>query len=246
MSRTLHGFLGGRIKLLQPSDGYRAGIDPIFLAACLHPKAQERVLDVGAGVGTASLSLAVRCPEVNITCLEIQPEMVELAMENVQANDLTQYIEVLPGDVLAPPEALAPHSFDHVMTNPPYYEHDKSRPSSITTKAHSMTETTDLEEWLKFCFKMLKPAGIFTMIHRPERLGEILACLESANVGDIVIYPLWANAQKPARRVIVQGKKGKRGSLVLLSGMTLHNGSEKYSPAAEDILRHAHPLTFKT
>src|SRR3990167_6391457 len=113
MSKTLDSFLNGKIKLFQPSSGYRAGIDPIFLAACVQPQPQERVLDVGAGVGAASLALAARCPDVKLTCLEMQADMVDLALKNVQINNLEDSVEVIQGDILSPPATLVPHSFDH-------------------------------------------------------------------------------------------------------------------------------------
>jgi tRNA1(Val) A37 N6-methylase TrmN6 len=243
MTKTLDSFLGGKIKLFQPSAGYRAGIDPIFLAASVQPQPQDKVLDVGAGVGAASLALAARCPEIKITCLEMQADMVDLALKNVQSNNLIGSVEVILGDILSPPKSLLPYSFDHVMTNPPYHEHDRSQSSPIPGKAQAMIETMDLAKWMDFCLKMLKPKGVFTMIHRTERLREILGHLEK-KMGNLVIYPLWAGPDKPARRVIIQGHKGKKGELSLLSGMVLHRGDEKYTPEAESILRDAQKLTL--
>lgn len=241
MSETLDSFLGGRIKLVQPSEGYRAGIDPIFLAACIHPKPEEKILDVGAGVGTASLALVVRCPHAKVTGLEIQADLVELAITNIKANQLTDRVDVIKGDLLSPPSTLKSHSFDHVITNPPYYEYARTQSSPIPGKAQANTETVDLGQWLTSCLKMLKPKGTFTMIHRAERLSEILAHLDN-KVGSLVIYPLWSGPNKPARRVIIQGRKNMGGEPRLASGMMLHGGGEKYTPEAEKILRSAQDL----
>jgi FkbM family methyltransferase len=243
LNETLDNFLGGRIKLIQPLEGYRAGIDPIFLAACIHPKLRESILDVGAGVGGAAISLAVRCPHVKVTGLEVQPDLVKLALANIAANDLTNRVEMINGDLLAPPSTLKPHSFDQVMTNPPYYEYSRTQSSPIPGKAQANTETADLGKWIKYCLKFLKPKGTFTMIHRCERLTEILTHLGN-RVGDIVVYPLWPGSNKPARRVIIQGRKNIRGELRLSQGMLLHGGAEKYTPEAEEILRHAKPIVL--
>lgn len=241
MSKTFDEFLGGKIKLFQPSEGYRAGIDPIFLAAALRPTPQETILDVGSGVGAAALCLAARCPDVKITCLDNQQDMVDFAVKNVHVNDLNATIEVVHGDILFPPLYLVPQSFDHVMTNPPYHAYDRTRSSPHPGKAQAMTETVDLDQWIESCLKMLKPKGTFTMIHRAERLGEILTCLEK-RLGDIMIYPLWTGPDKPARRVIVIGQKDRKGELSLLPGLVLHRGDEKYTPEAESVLRHAKDL----
>ncbi|MBI2707191.1 MAG: methyltransferase [Proteobacteria bacterium] len=243
MSETLDSFLGGRVKLVQPSEGYRAGIDPIFLAACINPKPQEKILDVGAGVGTASFALVVRCPHAKVTGLEIQADLVELAVTNIKTNQLTDRVEIIKGDLLSPPPVLKPHSFDQVITNPPYYEYSRTQSSPIPGKAQANTETIDLGKWLKCCLKMLKPKGTFTMIHRAERLSEILSHLDS-KVGNLIIYPLWAGPRKPARRVIIQGRKNMGGEPRLAFGMMLHGGGEKYTPEAEEILRSAQPLVL--
>lgn len=243
LSQTKDSFLGGRIKLIQPLDGYRAGIDPVFLAAAVQAKPHEKVLDVGAGVGGAAIALAARSPEVHITGVEIQSELVQLALTNIQSNDLLSRVEMIEGDILSPPSSLKPHSFDQVMTNPPYYEEGRAKSSPVPGKAQANTETTDLKLWINFCLKMLKPKGVFTMIHRAERLFEILQHLEK-RIGGLVIYPLWPGSGKPAGRVLVQGRKNVGGEMRLVPGMTLHGGSEKYSSEAEAILRHAEALSL--
>lgn len=243
MSKTIDSFLGGRIQLVQPSEGYRAGIDPIFLSASLQLKPSEKILDVGAGVGAASIALATRCPHARITGLEVQPSLVELALTNIQTNQLNESVDIIEGDLLSPPSLLHPHSFDHVMTNPPYYEDSRSQSSPVPGKAQANTETVDLGKWIKCCLKLLKPKGTFTMIHRAERLAEILSHLES-RVGSLVVFPLWASPQKSARRIIIQGRKDIGGELRLAPGMVLHGGAEKYTTEAEAVLRHAQAITL--
>ena len=121
MHETLDHFLGGRLQLFQPVEGYRAGIDPLFLSASLHPKSGEKILDIGAGSGIASLALALRCKTVTVTGLEIQQELVDLASRNRQINHLIERVDIIQGDILTPPSPLLPHTFDQVMTNPPFY-----------------------------------------------------------------------------------------------------------------------------
>lgn len=241
MSGTFDNFLDGRIKLIQPSTGYRAGIDPLFLSASLHPKMQETILDVGCGVGTAAIALAFRCPHAQVKGIEIQPDLCELAIMNVKANHLMDRVDVIQADILSPPSFLTANTFDQVMTNPPYHEDHRTQTSPVPGKAQANTETVDLGKWIKFCLNVLKPKGIFTMIHRAERLSEILIHLENRG-GNVVVYPLWPASNKPARRVLIQARKGTGGELRLARGLVLHGGVKKYTPEAEAILRHAHSL----
>ena len=201
------------------------------------------MLDVGCGVGTAALALALRCPHVKITGIEIQPELCELALRNLEANHFTDRIDVIQGDILSPPAFLKASMFDQVMTNPPYYEDHRTQVSPDPGKAQANTETVDLGKWIKFCLKLLKPKGIFTMIHRAERLPEILTHL-TKQTGDTVVYPLWPAPNKSARRIIVQARKDTGGELRLARGMVLHGGVKKYSPEAESVLRHAHGIVL--
>lgn len=243
LTRTLDNFLDGRIKLIQPSSGYRAGIDTIFLSAALQPKGPEKVLDVGSGVGTGAMALAFRCPHVTVTGIEIQPDLCELAHQNVETNNFADRVNVIHGDILFPPAVFKENSFDQVMTNPPYYEDGRSQSSPDPGKAQAHIETADLDVWIKRCLKLLKPKGIFTIIHRAERLSEILTPLENL-AGDIVIYPLWPGLDKSARRVLVQARKNTGGELRLARGMVLHGGEDKYTPEAEAVLRHAHGVVL--
>ena len=97
--------LGGRVILRQPAQGYRAAIDPVLLAAAA-PARDGHYLDLGCGVGTAAICLAMRVAESRVTGLEIQPALAGLAGENVGANGLAGRVEILAGDLLEPPETL--------------------------------------------------------------------------------------------------------------------------------------------
>jgi FkbM family methyltransferase len=243
LSGTLDNFLDGRIKLIQPSSGYRAGIDPLFLSASLHPKGQEKILDVGCGVGTAAIALAFRCPHVKVTGIEIQSDLCDLASRNIEKNHFTDRVDVIQADILSPPSSLKLSTFDQIMTNPPYYEDSRVQSSPFPGKAQANTETVNLGKWIKFCLKLLKPKGTFTMIHRAERLSEILIHLDN-QTGDIVVYPLWPGLNKPARRVLIQARKNTGGELRLARGIVLHGGANKYTPEAEAVLRHAHGIVL--
>ena len=244
---TDDALLGGRVRLLQPQEGYRVAIDPVFLAAAVPARAGERVLDVGAGTGAASLCLAARVPDCRISGLEIDPATVRLANENVRRNQFAASINVMIGDVARPPMRLAPGSFDHAMANPPYLEASRATAPPHEGRAGAHVEgrassAADLAAWLRFALSMVRAKGTLTLIHRADRLDHVLAELHGL-AGGIVVFPLWPDATaKPAKRVLIRAVKGSAQPMRLAAGLILHETDGRYTGAADAVLRHAQGL----
>ncbi|MBL1434986.1 MAG: methyltransferase domain-containing protein [Rhodobacteraceae bacterium] len=243
---TDDGFLDGRLKILQPNIGYRAATDPVFLAAAMRCTAGESVLEMGCGVGVALACLLHRVP-VRATGLEVQQKYADLARQNMARNGLTA--EIVQGDLAHMPDILRAQSFDHVMMNPPFYESFRhSAPQDFGKSVAFIEGITSLEGWLSVGMKRLKPLGWLTIIHRTERLGEILSALDKT--GDIHILPLAARIGRPARRIIVQARKGAAGPLKLLSPLVLHDGElhrvdgDDFSQTIREILRDGKALVI--
>src|SRR5213078_1914395 len=110
-SLTEDRLLGGRIRIRQPAEGYRAAIDPVFLAAAVAAEPHQLALDVGCGAGAAMLCLAARVPECRIVGLEMQRDLVRLAGDNAILNAMETRLSVMIGDLLHPPPRLSPGSF---------------------------------------------------------------------------------------------------------------------------------------
>lgn len=236
--------LGGRIRLRQPANGYRAAIDPVLLAAAVPAASVDTVLDIGCGVGAASLCLATRVPGCRVTGIEVQRELVRLASDNVVLNDLFGRVSVMTGDLLRPPPRLEPGSFAHVMANPPFLEAGGAVPPPDAGKAMANVEgDADLAAWVRFALSMVRSKGTVTFIHRADRLEHLLEQL-SRRTGDIAIVPLWPGSDKPAKRVIVHARKGVATPTRLMPGLILHGPEGRYTEAAEAVLRHGGALVY--
>jgi len=232
--------LGGRVTLLQPYAGYRVAIDPVLLAAAV-PECGV-ALDVGCGVGAAALCYAERVATARVEGLELQPPLAQLAQENARLNCFADRVNIYEGNLLDPPAALAPGSFDQVMANPPYLPPERANRRTPSADAVSTVEgEARLAHWVDFALHMAKPKGGVTLIHRADRLDEILSLLHG-RAGGIVVFPLWPGVASSgilhdARRVIVHARKDIATPMRLAGGLVLHRPDGGYTDAAERVLR---------
>jgi tRNA1(Val) A37 N6-methylase TrmN6 len=243
-------FLGGRIAVIQPRRGHRAGSDAVFLAAAVPAGASGRVLDVGAGVGVAGLCLLARVPGVEVTAVEIDRNLCTLAVKNAAQNGFAEQFTVINADVTSPAKALNAlglkrESYDQIIANPPFHAEGAVRPAPDAARAaaHVMGEE-DLADWVRFFAALAAPNALLTLIHRPDCLGELLELLD-VRFGGIAVFPLFPKRGEPATRIIVQAKKGSRAGLSLLPGLVLHEEDGRYTEGAEAVLRGGEALDLR-
>lgn len=225
-------FLDGQVVVRQLPHGFRAGLDAVMLAAAVPAVAEEAVLELGAGAGTASLCLARRVGGIAVTGIEIESELVALASENASANRLAERVKFIAGDALRPPSALR-HPFHHVLCNPPFHGGEGER-SPDPARATALHDDGHLSEWITAGLKRTASGGTFTMILRADRLGEALMTLPPRGVR---VFPLWPRASEAAKRVVVQARLGSRAPMVMAPGLVLHEADGRYTAAADAVLR---------
>ena len=244
---TLDAFLGGRLHIFQPRRGYRAGIDPVLLAASVPAKAGQRVLDLGCGTGVAALCLAERVSGLALSGLELQPAYAELARRNAARNGIA--FEVITGDLARMPQPLRERQFDHVLANPPYFDRNSSQPAADPGRETALGEATPLSQWLRQAARRCAPGGYVSIIQRAERLPELLREAER-HLGTLTLLPIHPRRGRAARLVIMRARKGGRAGLRLLDGWVMHDGDahdidrENYTAATTCILRAGEALPF--
>ncbi|WP_102225517.1 tRNA1(Val) (adenine(37)-N6)-methyltransferase [Acidimangrovimonas sediminis] len=242
------GFLGGRLRIVQPRAGYRAATDPVLLAAACAATPGAAVLELGCGAGVASLCLGARVPGVALTGLELQPAYAGLARRNAAMNGSP--LEVLEGDVSALPGALRARHFDHVILNPPWYPAGGGTPARDAGRETGLREATPLSVWIDAATRRLRPGGWLVAIQLAERLPDLLAACDG-RLGSIDLLPLAPRAGRPAGRILLRARKGGRGAFRMLAPFILHAGSghdggqgSGHTDAAEAILREGAPLAW--
>jgi len=241
---TQNSLLDGDVKLVQPAKGYRVSVDSVFLASCLEQKNGSKVLDMGCGIGAISLCLLKRLDEISVTGVEIQTELVKLAKQSRQKNNIDEIsFNIIEADITKLiSRGLSANSFDQVVMNPPYLEVEQHIPSpnQIKATANSGTGGVHLKDWMKAACGVLKNGGYLTLVQRADRLNEIINYLSETNFGSFVIYPLWSKAGQDAKRVIVAARKNKFMPLRLLPGVIVHQNNGDYTPDAYNILYKKH------
>lgn len=211
---TDDAFLGGRLRILQPAQGFRASTDAVLLAAGCPAAPGQAVLDLGCGVGVAGLCLAARVPDLSLAGLELQRAYAEIARVNGVRNRIA--LDVVEGDVAAMPLRRA---FDQVIANPPYHTADGT-PAADAGRALALQERQPLSVWTRAARARLVPGGWLTLILRADRLPEALAALEG--FGAVAVLPLSPREGRAAQRVLIRARKGAKAPFRLLAPFVLH------------------------
>jgi tRNA1(Val) A37 N6-methylase TrmN6 len=243
---TVDAFLGGRVECVQPAEGHhRSGLEAVLLAAALPRDTAGHAIDLGAGAGVAGLCAAARCPELFVTLVERDDELVRCARASLKrpANrDAATRVTAERADIAALPDTLR-DSADEVLVNPPFYDAtaNSASPKQARAGAHVLAGG-GLDPWLRAAATVLKPHGRLTLIFRADGLDAVLAAC-AGRFGALDVLPIHPRAHLPAHRVIVAGRKGRRAGLRLLPPLVLHGETgNAFLPPMEAVLRNAAAL----
>jgi tRNA1(Val) A37 N6-methylase TrmN6 len=234
---TQDALLGGRVRFHQARDGYRAGMDAVLLAAACDAKPEDRVLDVGCGAGAVMLAAAARWAETRFIGIERDPAALALATGNIALNGFADRMEAILGDVAQPFSNLGLQPVHAALCNPPFFDDPAALRGPAPAKAGAWLADAGLEGWIGFLIKAVREGGTITLIHRADRLGDILS-LFTPKIGSIQVRPIHPFADAPAKRVLVRGIKTGKAPLMILPGFVLHDREGgKHTSEADDVLR---------
>jgi tRNA1(Val) A37 N6-methylase TrmN6 len=237
MTDTDDRVLGGAVRLRQMAGGYRAGLDAALLAAACDAGPGARVLDAGCGVGAVMLAAAARRPGIVVVGLERDAEAADLARANIALNDMGSRAAVREGDVAAPFSSLGLAPFDAALANPPFFDDETALRGPAPARRGAWITPEGLGVWTGFLVKAVREGGAITLIHRADRLADLLAGL-APKTGSFQIRPIHPFADAPAKRVIVRAVKTGKAPLRLLPPLVLHDRSgAKHTREAEAVLR---------
>ena len=192
---------------------YNPTSDAVWLAAFL-PNGVKTVLDAGIGTGGAGLCALVHNKDIQLTGIDISPEMLAECARNAALNN--HDVELINADITTWRTA---RTFDAVITNPPYFRG--------TPAKHNAHHNADLALWTRKCIARVRPRGYFCTIVSADRISDVIAEMNH-HCGDITIIPLFG-AKQTAERVLLRGRIGTRGASILYSGLPMN-----YDPVLRD------------
>ncbi len=208
--------LGNGLRIIQGQNEFRYGTDAVKLSDFAVIHTCDRVMDLCTGTGIVPILLYNKQPSAQIVGLEIQEQMAEMATRSVKLNSLTDKIEIVQGDVKRVRELFEAESFQVVTCNPPYMKNNtgkKNQKDSVTIARHELL--CDLSDCVEAASYLLPSGGRFYMVHRPERLADIMAVMRAKNVEPKRLTLIAGGKNKPPRLLVIEGQKNRNSGLIV-------------------------------
>jgi tRNA1(Val) A37 N6-methylase TrmN6 len=241
-SRTRDAFLGGRVTLVQPREGHRAGLDAALLQALVPASASGVAVDLGSGVGTVAFSIAARAPGLSAIGIERDADLVACGRAALKLSANTSFanrVRLIAADA-SNAEAVrnaVSSDADFVLMNPPFDTEGSGRrsPDARRRQAHLAADGL-LQAWLATAAAILRPGGTVALIHRAEALTDVLAAL-APRFGAIRVLAVHPKAGAKASRILVGARRGRRTPLAIAPPLVLHAPNGTWTAEADAVLR---------
>ena len=218
------------LRLIQKKDGFCFGIDAVLLANFADVKKGDRVIDLGTGTGIIPVLLAGKTPAESLTGLEIQPDMVEMACRSIKLNSLEDRVRIVHGDLKDAAELFGASSYNVVVSNPPYMNRGGGLVNPSDAKAVSRHEIMcTLEDVIRVSSRLLVPGGQLAMVHRPERLVDIVYNMREYRVEPKYIRFVHPSPYKKANLLLIKGTRNGNPQLKMLEPLYVYDENGSYS-----------------
>lgn len=217
------------LKIIQDTEMFNFSLDSVLLPNFITLNENiKQILDIGTGNGPIPLILSTKT-KAHITGYEIQKEVSLLAKESVEINNLQNQITIINEDIKN--NTYETETFDIITCNPPYFEvKDNSKFNKNDYKTIARHEVNlNLEELLKISKKLLKNKGTLGLVHRPERLIDVLLIMRKYNIEPKKIRLVYPKQNKEANILLIEGKKNGKKGLKILPPLYSHNEDGKYT-----------------
>lgn len=219
------------LKVIQNTDGFCFGIDSVLLSDFAKDiKKDSKVLDLGTGTGIISILLCGKTKLKKIVGVEIQEEVFDMAKRSCYLNNLEGRFEVINRNILELDDIYEKNTFDVIVTNPPYKKKDTGLINESKKKVISRHEiTASLEDFIKVSKNLLKDKGEFYMVHRPDRLVDIMYLMRKYKIEPKILRFVFSNKDKESKLVLIKGIKNANPFLKLEKNLYIYDENDKYT-----------------
>lgn len=229
-SLTTDTFFGGRLFIKQEASGYRFSLDAVLLASHTGPLADERLLDLGTGCGIIPLILAYRNPTIAAFGVEIQEDLADLAISNVNANQMQNRITVLQKDMRDLRPDMIGGPVDLVVCNPPYRKPNAGRLNPDAQRAIARHEiTVNLADLLRTARRMLRTDGRFAVVYTADRFVELLCQMRLEGIEPKFMRSIHSQPDSEAKLFLIDGVKGARPGVRVGPPLIIYAAKGDYS-----------------
>lgn len=224
------------LKIIQNKDGFCFGIDSILISDfAKNIKKGAEVIDLGTGTGIISILLCKKTNLQSIIGVEIQKQVAEMANRSIKLNNLENKFNVINENIMNLKNIFKKQSFDVVVTNPPYKQKDSGIINENETKMISRHEiSATLEEFIQTASFLLKDRGEFYMVHKPERLVDVLSLMRKNKIEPKILKMVYSNINKEPILILIKGIKNAKAFLKIEKNLYIYNEKGNYT---EDILK---------
>ncbi len=227
-----------RLKVKQSKTGYRYSLDPVLVSHFAKPLPGSKIVDLGTGCGIIPIILAYRISKLQITGVEIQKNLAELAKVNIANNNLQGNIKIISSDMKIYEEFFPSQSVDMVITNPPYTKKNSGRINPDSERAIARHEIKiTLEELIKVASSLLKDNGKFVIIYPEKRLTELLSVMKGNGINPDRQRLVYTKNNNIAKLVLQSGIKNGGKGLIIEPPLYVYNDSKSYTEEVKRMFR---------
>lgn len=224
------------LRLLQKKDGFCFGVDAVLLSHFAQVSANDNVIDLGTGTGIIAILIAAKKNPKKVVGLEIQKEMAEMAGRSVILNGLEKKLDIVCGDIREAVQLFGASGFDDVVANPPYMGRGGGLINPADTKAIARHEILcTLEDVISAAGKLLRPGGKFSMVHRPQRLADIICLMRSNSIEPKLLRMVHPAPGKKPNLVLVGGTRGGNPELRVQEPLYIYDSDGNYTREIHEI-----------
>ena len=223
------------IKVYQDTEMFNFYLDSVLLPnfVTLNKKVKN-ILDIGCGNLPISLILTTKT-NAKITAVEIQKDVYEIAKKNLELNDKEDQIEIINDDIRNLYENIETEKFDVIVCNPPFFKvSENSHLNKNDYKTIARHEVTlNLNDIFKISKKLLKNNGVISIVHRPERLLDIIESMKQNNITLKKIQFVYPKKDKESNILLIEGTKNGNPGVKILPPLFVHNEDGSYTEEVE-------------